>query len=200
MKAIGTVDEFIATVDQATDGGAVALCFTDLDGFKDLNDELGRAAGDAVLAAWTKTLKGSLPRRAIVHRLGGDEFAIALIDASAENAVIVMDEIREHLSSRPVDGVGRTISATFGVAARPPHAVATSDLVACANAALMRGKREGGDRVALYVEEKMVLKSNYYQRGTLDRLARLATTTDRTEASLLREALDDLLLKYRRDR
>jgi predicted DNA-binding protein len=60
----------------------------------------------------------------------------------------------------------------------------------------MRAKRDGRDRVALYVEEKMTLKSNYYSKANLERLAKLSTATDRTEASLLREALDDLLYKY----
>jgi hypothetical protein len=43
----------------------------------------------------------------------------------------------------------------------------------------------------------MTLKSNYYSRASLDRLGKLASATERTEASLLREALDDLLQKHR---
>ena len=50
---------------------------------------------------------------------------------------------------------------------------------------------------ARYVDEKMTLKSNYYSRANLDRLAKLSGATSRTEASLLREALDDLFEKYR---
>ncbi len=50
--------------------------------------------------------------------------------------------------------------------------------------------------MAIYIEQKMVLKSNHYSRAHLDRLARLSNVTDRTEASLLREALDDLLDKF----
>jgi hypothetical protein len=92
------------------------------------------------------------------------------------------------------------ISATFRIAAWPPHAAATGDLIRCANAALMRGKREGGGHVVVYIEEKMVLKSNYYPRADLDRLARLSAATDRTEASLLREALDDLFENHRGER
>lgn len=191
--------EFIAAVDEATNGGAVAIALTDLDGFGPLNDALGHDAGDLVLAAWSRTLLGSLPKTAIVRRIGGDEFAIALPNNSAENALILLDEIREHLAANPVEGVGRTISATFGIAARPPHAVATDDVVRAADAALMRGKREGGGRVTLYVEEKMVLKSNYYSRADLARLARLAAVTARTEASLLREGLEDLFGKYRHE-
>lgn len=43
----------------------------------------------------------------------------------------------------------------------------------------------------------MVLKSSYYSRAALDRLAKLAGRLNRTEASLLREALDDLIQKLR---
>jgi len=194
------VEDFVGAVDQDMQDDAVAICLTDLDGFGLVNDELGREAGDAVLAAWTRTLIGSLPDGSLVRRLGGDEYAVALRNTSAENALILFEEIREHLAQHPVEGVGRTVSATFGVAARPPHAAATADLVRCANAALMRGKREGGGRVAIYVDEKMVLKSNYYRRADLDRLSRLSSATGRTEASLLREALDDIFQKLRDDR
>jgi diguanylate cyclase (GGDEF)-like protein len=191
------IEEFVTAVDDAVGDDAVAIALSDLDGFGVLNEELGREAGDKVLAAWTRTLTGSLPKGAVVRRLGGDEYAMALPGTSAESALIVFDEIRQHLLAHPVEGVGRAISATFGIAARPPHATATGDLVRCANAALMRGKREGGGRVAIYVEEKMVLKSNYYPRADLDRLARVSAATECTEASLLREALDDLFQKHR---
>ena len=83
------------------------------------------------------------------------------------------------------------------MAARPPHATETVELFRCADEALARGKSDGGNRVAIYVEEKMVMKSNYYSRASLDRLAKLAGRTNRTEASLLREALDDLIAKHR---
>jgi diguanylate cyclase len=197
VPAIVTRQEFVNAIDAATHGGAVAVALTDLDGFAQLNDELGPKAGDLVLSAWNKILIGSLPKTAIVRRIGGDEYAIALPNNSAENALILLDEIREHVASHVVDGVGRVITATLGIAARPPHASDTDDVVRCSDAALMRGKREGGNQVALYVEEKMVLKSNYYPREALDRLSRVAASTSRTEASLLREALDDLFAKYR---
>ena len=189
------VEDLVANVDRAVAGGAVAVALADLDRFAELNERHGREAGDRVLETWIKTLTGSLPKDAIVGRLGGDEFGIALPNASAENALIMFEELRSHLADRPVEGW--TIAATFGVAARPPHASETTDLFRCANEALARGKREGGGRVAIYVEEKMVLKSNYYSRASLDRLSKLASRLNRTEASLLREALDDLIQKLR---
>ena len=189
------IDELVRRVDRAVAGGAVAVALTDLDRFAELNVRQGREAGDRVLQVWVETLTGSLPKDAIVGRLGGDEFGIALPNASAENALILLEEIRSHLAANPVEGW--TVGATFGVAARPPHASETADLFRCAGEALARGKREGGGRVAIYVEEKMVLKSNYYSRASLDRLAKLAARHHRTEASLLREALDDLFRKLR---
>jgi diguanylate cyclase (GGDEF)-like protein len=189
------LDALVARVDRAVEGGAVAVALADLDRFAYLNETLGREVGDRVLETWIKTLTGSLPKDAIVGRLGGDEFGVALPNASAENALILLEEVRSHLGEHPVERW--TIGATFGVAARPPHAAETTELFRCANEALARGKRDGGGRVALYVEEKMVLKSNYYTRGSLDRLSKLAGRLQRTEASLLREALDDLIQKLR---
>jgi len=189
------IDDLVAKIDSHVDGGAVAVVLTDLDHFRELNDTRGREAGDRVLEVWIETLTRSLPADSIVGRLGGDEFGIAIPQASAENALIVLEEIRAHLAAHPVDGW--TIDATFGIASRPPHATDTAELFRCANVALARGKREGGGRVAIYVEEKMVLKSNYYTRPALDRLSKLAGRLNRTEASLLREALDDLIQKLR---
>ncbi len=49
----------------------------------------------------------------------------------------------------------------------------------------MRAKRDGRDRVAMYVEEKMILKNNYYSKANLERLAKLSSTSDRTTAASL---------------
>lgn len=199
VAPITSAEDFLAEIEEAVGGDALALALSDLDGFALINAEHGMEVGDEVLEAWDRVLYGSLPRGALVRRLGGDEYVIALPGSSVENALIVLQEIRTHLAQHPVDALGRSIKATLGVAARPPHATEADELLRCANAALMRGKREGGDRVAIYIEEKMVLKSNYYPRADLDRLAKLAGRTGRTEASLLREALEDLFAKHRDD-
>lgn len=175
---------------------AVALC--DLDDFGRINEGLGRDVGDAVLRDWERTLTGSLPPDALVTRVGGDEYAAALPDHSAESALIVLDEIRNHFAAQhPTQEVPWPVSVSAGVAARPPHGETPAELLAAAREALMRAKRDGSNRVTIFVEEKMTMKSNYYTRATLDRLAKLSNATGRTEASLLREALDELLVKYR---
>lgn len=175
----------------------IALALTDLDGFAGINERHGREAGDAVLAAWERVLEANLPSDGSVDRLGGDEYVVALPGMSAENAVVLLEEIRRHFASRPVEGVPDRLTASVGVAANPPHGSTAEELWRAAGEALMRAKRDGRDRVALYIEEKMTLKSNYYSRANLERLAKLSSATHRTEASLLREALDDLLYKHR---
>lgn len=190
---------FLADLDGLLHHGAapLALALTDLDEFAAINDSYGRDAGDAVLAAWDRVLEANVPDGGSVVRLGGDEFVVVLPATSAENAVVLLEEMRGHFSGMRVEGVPVTLTASAGIAANPPHGTTAGELWRAAGEALMRAKRDGRDRVALHVEEKMVLKSNYYSKANLERLAKLSSATDRTEASLLREALDDLLYKHR---
>jgi diguanylate cyclase len=190
---------FLADLDGMLHHGSapLALALTDLDGFAAINDSYGRDAGDAVLVAWDRVLQANVPNGSSVVRLGGDEFVVVLPGTSAENAVVLLEELRGHFSSMSVEGVPVALRVSVGIAANPPHGATAEELWRAAGEALMRAKRDGRDRVALHVEEKMVLKSNYYSKANLERLAKLSSATDRTEASLLREALDDLLYKHR---
>ena len=171
-----------------------------MDSFKEVNDTLGHAAGDAVLRSLERTLSGSLPDNAIVSRLGGDEYAVALPGMTAESALILLEEIRQHFSGRPISPeIPRHVQLSVGIAAKPPHAKTITELLRCADEALYRAKREGRSRVAIYVEDKMSLKSNFYPKAQLERLAKLSNATGRTEASILREGLEDVLVKYREE-
>lgn len=192
-------DVFLAGLENQLHHGnaALALALTDLDDFAAINRARGREAGDAVLTAWDRVLRANIPPGGSVARLGGDEFAVVLPGTSAENAVVLLEELRRHLAGMTVEGVAGAVSVSVGIAANPPHGTTAEELYRAAGEALMRAKRHGRDRVAMYVEEKMVLKSNYYSKANLERLAKLSSASDRTEASLLREALDDLLDKHK---
>ena len=180
------------------ESGAMALALIDLDHFKEINDTLGHTTGDTVLRSLERTLSGSLPENAIVGRIGGDEYAAAIPDTTAESALILLEEIRSHFSSHNVSPeIPRKIQLSVGIAAKPPHAKTIADLMRCADEAMYRAKREGRGRVAIYVEDKMTLKSNFYPKAQLERLGKLSSATGRTEASLLREALEELLVKYK---
>lgn len=198
-RAITDRETFLSELERQLHHGTapLSLAITDLDSFAEINDSHGRAAGDAVLLAWDRVLAANLPNGGSVARLGGDEFVMVLPGTSAENAVVLLEEVRGHFAGMRVEGVPGPLSVSVGIAANPPHGTTAPELWRAAGEALMRAKRDGRDRVALYVEEKMVLKSNYYSKANLERLSKLSSVTDRTEASLLREALDDLLNKYR---
>ena len=191
------VQEFVDRVKEACGERPLAIAITDLDEFAAFNDRFGHDAGNRVLAAWERTLLASLPDDAVVARISGDEYAVALPGLSSESALIMLEEVRSHFASHPVRGTDRGLDSSIGIASRPPHGERVEDLARCAAEALMRAKREGRGKVVIYIEEKMTLKSNYYSRAALDRLTKLSAATSRTEASLLREALDDLVQKYR---
>jgi diguanylate cyclase (GGDEF)-like protein len=191
-----TRDGFNAAFQQLPDQQPVALALIDVDGFKEIHDRHGHAAGDAVLKAHARSFATSLPREAIVARFGGDEFVVALPATSAEGALILLEEIRSYLATHvPVAEIGAPVPITVGIAARPPHGATLDELLRAADGAMYRAKADGRNRVAIYVDEKMVMKSNYYDRAALARLAKLSENVGRTEASLLREALDDLFEK-----
>jgi diguanylate cyclase len=191
-------EEFEAAVNGVDPGVTLSLALLDIDDFARINDEYGRAAGDAVLRDLEEVLTGSLPDDALLGRVGGDEYAAAFPGMPAESALIVLEEIRQHVADRdPVSEVAYKTHLSVGIANRPTHAGSVPDLFRAAEEGVFRAKSEGRNRTAIYVESKMVLKSNYYSRAGLDRLAKLSSARNRTEASLLREALDDLMVKHR---
>ncbi len=174
----------------------LTLALIDLDHFQEINGALGHEGGNRVLRFVEGLLTRSLPLGSVVGRVGGDEYAAALPGASAEEALIVFNEIGQHFAAVRDLAPGR-LSLSVGLAQRPTHAASLPDLRRAADEALLRAKREGRGRIAIYTLSKMVLKSNYYPKSSLERLAKLSAAQNRTEASLLREALDNLVDKYR---
>ncbi|WP_425146979.1 GGDEF domain-containing protein [Deinococcus sp.] len=177
----------------------LTLALIDLDHFKTLNDALGHAAGDNVLRSVERLLTGSLPAGSLVAHVGGDEYAAALPDTPAETALIVLSEVIRHFQQADNRDAAwpASLGMSVGLAYRPAHAQTLPDLMRAADAALYRAKVEGRGRACIYVESRMVLKSNYYPKASLERLSKLSAALGRTEASLLREALDNVAEKYR---
>ena len=185
------------TAFDALQGAPLTLAVLDLDHFKSLNDTLGHAEGDRVLRGVERLLSGSLPTCSVIGRIGGDEYAAILPETAAETALILLDEVIKHFHIHRDPQWPRGLGLSVGLAARPAHASTYDDLKRAADEAMIRAKREGRGRACIYVESKMVLKSNYYPKSQLERLAKLSGALGRTEASLLREALDDLIEKNR---
>lgn len=121
-----------------------------------------------------------------------------LPQTSPEQGLIKLEAARSELDKpRSLGKMKLRIPISIGIATYPHHTEDPTGLVPAAWEALEKAKREGKNRAVIYVEERMVLKSKYYPRAQLSRLAGLAQSLGRTEAALLREALADLLDKYR---
>ncbi len=129
---------------------AFALAMFDLDGFKGVNDTMGHAAGDRLLAAVGQRARGCLRASDTLGRLGGDEFLAVLPRTSSEGALQVAETIRTEVG-KPYDLAGsyERICASVGVALYPEHGSDADALLRAADAALYEAKREGKDRTRL---------------------------------------------------
>ncbi len=121
----------------------VALALVDLDGFREVNDTLGRAGGDAVLLNIAQRLQAGLPAGALFGRLEEDEFAVVMSGDDPRSASVLAESIRASLQ-RPIvmDRVWQ-ITAGVGLAQAPEDGTTGEELVRRASLALRVAKREG---------------------------------------------------------
>ncbi len=138
------LDAALATA--ARTGRELALLCLDLDGFKAVNDTLGHAAGDALLAAVAQRLVQSSRGTDLVARLGGDEFAVVLPGAGLADAEQACRRLLEEIRA-PYDLGGRSarIGVSIGIAAFPRDGSTAEQLLANADTALYMAKDGGRD-------------------------------------------------------
>ncbi len=128
----------------------VSVMLVDLDGFKDVNDELGHGAGDETLRDMADILLKYSRGINVICRYGGDEFAVLLVETSKAGARLYADRIRQVLATYPFAN-GRRVTASFGIAALPEDvAPAADDLIRAADEALYAAKRAGKNRVSVF--------------------------------------------------
>ena len=180
--------------------GPFSVVVADIDDFTTLNNLYNDSIGDEVIKKLISILTNNLSSTDVISRTG-DEFNILLVKKGAERSFMELEEIRRYLSDNTfslgdnkTDNIYFTLS--FGVASYPRDAKNVVELFRVSDSALFRAKELGKNRICLSEAESMVLKSNYFTKTQLDRLSRLSKANDRTEAFLLREALDDLFKKY----
>jgi len=135
----------------ASQGQAISCLMLDIDHFKSFNDKFGHDAGDAVLREVGLALKRSIRDGALAFRYGGEEFMVLLPALEAEPASQRAEEIRTrigelHVQHEGID-LGR-ITASIGLATVPEHC-SPDRLVQTADAALLRAKKAGRNRVVV---------------------------------------------------
>lgn len=126
-------------------GHRLAVCFLDLDGFKEVNDRYGHDAGDELLCQVARRLEQSVRANETVARLGGDEFVILL---AGFGDLTTCEEILQRLLtdvSRPVQIGAHSVQveASIGVALYPSQGNTLESLLEHADQAMYRAKRAG---------------------------------------------------------
>ena len=129
-----------------------AVLLFDVDGFKQINDSLGHATGDAVIARLGATLRHLVRTGDVVARLGGDEFAILLRRVNVTDAKRIAAKIRDQAREDVAESIDRKVptSLSVGIAMIDgDEPVSGDELLGRADAAMYEAKRAGGDRVVL---------------------------------------------------
>jgi len=133
-------------------GRALGVIMLDVDHFKNFNDTLGHASGDALLTALGDFLQSRTRREDIACRYGGEEFVLILPEADLAVTQQRAEELREEVKQLRVRHRGKAldkITLSLGVASYPEHGDTANELIRIADAALYRAKVEGRDRVVL---------------------------------------------------
>ncbi|WP_363113009.1 EAL domain-containing protein [Sphingomonas sp. SCN 67-18] len=176
-----------------------ALLFIDLDSFKAVNDGLGHAQGDQLLAKVANRLRavvendpgrpGRFARDPLIGRLAGDEFTIFFPQISDRDEAERLARRVLYAIAEPFDLAGQEaqISASIGVALRPAHGRALTDLMRAADVAMYHAKESGRGQAKVFSETLAERLADNVQLETDLRLA-----LDRDEFALLYQPQIDL--------
>ena len=132
---------------------ALAVAVLDIDFFKLVNDTYGHLFGDEVLKAIAHCLPEMLREYDSAGRFGGEEFVLLLPHTRAVDAFRIADRVRDHISGLSLvtsDGQAVQVTVSVGVAALDAGSTRElSELLAAADAALYRAKRDGRNQVQM---------------------------------------------------
>lgn len=136
-------------------GEGLAVLYLDLDGFKQINDTFGHAAGDWLLHAVGQRLEGVVRDEDTVARLGGDEFGV-LIEAldSVDGAETVARKLLTEVGAPyEYDGNPVSVGASIGIALFPESGMNVESLMHCADIAMYRTKQSGRNGYQCFTAE-----------------------------------------------
>jgi diguanylate cyclase (GGDEF)-like protein/PAS domain S-box-containing protein len=166
-----------------------AVLFLDLDDFKEINDSLGHAAGDALLRQGADRLRACLRSGDTAARLGGDEFAVLLEGChdDGSDAMQVAERV-SHAFARPFDLDEREAFVTASIGIAVSSGIENRDeLLRNADLAMYLAKRRGKARV-----ERFAPHMHAEAMERLDLLADLRHAIERDELELVYQPILDL--------
>jgi len=147
--------------------GQLALIFLDLDRFKQVNDTLGHAAGDALIRKVAGLLRSTIGPDDTLARMGGDEFAILIRDIKGRFEIEALCHRIVGLLARPMDVLDSqaSVGVSIGVSVAPADGVDRSELFRKADIALYQAKRTGGQGFEFFDES---MNQSVQQRRDLE--------------------------------
>lgn len=154
-QLLARLEEECARSDRAMQPFAVLVI--DLDGFKEINDGYGHAAGDECLRMFTRAVQARLRTGDLLARIGGDEFCVVLPSTTLREAAIVARQIVETCRDECAqwNGVPISLSASVGVAQwRPEIGRQAGRLIAEADQALYIAKKDGKNGYAIHQDQQ----------------------------------------------
>ena len=135
-------------------GIPLSVIFLDLDGFKGINDQFGHLAGSGTLAEVGSILALAVRESDILARYGGDEFVVVLPETPASGALVIAERLRKAIEEHGFlqgQGLSARISASFGIASYPDHALTPEGLIQKADQAMYRVKERDKNGIEVAV-------------------------------------------------
>jgi diguanylate cyclase (GGDEF)-like protein len=132
--------------------GKAAVLFMDLDGFKPVNDRLGHSAGDRVLQEVSRRFRQSSRTGDMIARIGGDEFAVFIPTLANESDPAELAHRLIEAMRQPIVAEGSVVyvGVSIGAAMYPRNGNNPEALLAAADQAMYRAKREGGRKFSFH--------------------------------------------------
>jgi diguanylate cyclase (GGDEF)-like protein len=130
-------------------GESFCLLMMDLDRFKAVNDTVGHQMGDEVLRAVAGVMSNCSRESDYLARYGGEEFVVILPRTDLDEAVLLAERIRAQVARIDIGHPELRISTSIGLASYPTSATDSDGVLGAADAALLRAKARGRNRVCL---------------------------------------------------
>jgi diguanylate cyclase (GGDEF)-like protein len=195
------IDQIVNRIDESGEGVVSTVCL-DIDGFTQVETTHGYELADALLERIAEFLRG-VEGPEFAARYVRDSFLVVYVDFTLEEAFLATEALRKTLAGQTFtiagpdgDSVDIGVEFSAGVSTYPGDPEDRYELISLAEEGARRAFESGGNRTIIGRATSMTPKTSHYNPAQLEKLKELRKRLDRSEASLLREALDDLLRKY----
>ena len=167
-------EKLAQSIEQAQQSGQrLAICFIDLDRFKNINDTLGHRAGDQLLQSVALRLGANLPANCQLFRQGGDEFIVLMTSTPDLSTVLTAAGQLRELIATPFTSLSADFftSASIGISLFPDDASDGETLLKNADTAMYEAKAAGGNAVRTHTPQ---MNQRLLSRVTLETQLRSA--------------------------